>query len=312
MTESSSSTSTSTSSSIMMSDMDGLWYDFGIAVSTWGREKSYRDEILQLVNLHPGMHVLDVACGTGSMALLASEYVLVSAGDSTTNSSPRSSISGRVVGIDASTKLLERANHKLAQQMKKKKKTDPKTITFQHGLAENLPFPDGIFDVAMMIISLHHFPTEELQKAVIVEMKRVLKPGGKIVLVDFPNGKFPKSSHSNSSTSGTTTKSTKKCKHHTPDDHNNHHSHNHSHSHSHSHSHHHNHHFHGLPNLSCLSACSTTHSKHDDDDDDNDGNGDLVVVENDPLYKKTAEAGFFFVEGWKVKFLNTIAVTGRK
>lgn len=294
-----------TESSGMMSYMNGFWYDVFIALSTLGRERWFREEILQLVHLHPGMQVLDVACGTGSMALIASDLVTVPVANP---NSPRSSTSGRVVGIDASAKFIERA-------ISKAKGKDPKTISFQQGLAENLPFPDGTFDVAMMTISLHHFPTEELQKAVIVEMKRVLKPGGTMLLVDFPHGWFPTNGvtkaskyRNNSDSAGngkidsTVTKSNGE---HPYDDDNQHRN---SHNHEHGHSHHHNHcHCHGLTNLPCFSACSGL-SKDVDNDDDDDGG----IVENDPLYKKTEEAGFFFVEGSKVRFLNTIAVTGRK
>lgn len=275
VTETTSSSSSTTSvvmtESATMNDANGLLYDLGIAFFTLGQQRKQRTEILQLVQLSPGMQVLDVACGTGEMALIASSLC---------------GPSGRVVGIDASPTFVQRA-------MSKTKGMNPNQIAFVEGIAETLPFNDGTFDLVMMTLSLHHFTTDESQKAVLAEMSRVLKPGGNILLVDFPGGRFgtkiPKSMEEQNGHSVSNGKGNSKCKHH-----------HHHHSHEQQHGHHHHQH-HSLPIVPCFSSCT--------DDNDEKKNFD---VESDPLYKKVADAGFFFVEGWKVNFFGTIAVTGRK
>jgi ubiquinone/menaquinone biosynthesis C-methylase UbiE len=66
-------------------------------------------------------------------------------------------------------------------------------VTFETAVAESLPFPNERFDVVLTTVMLHHLPGTLRPKAV-AEMKRVLKPGGRVLVVDFGgarNGKGP-------------------------------------------------------------------------------------------------------------------------
>ena len=105
--------------------------------------------------------VLDVGCGTGSLAIAAKIQV---------------GPAGKVYGIDSSSNMLARA--------RKKARKAGVEVTFEQAPARALPFPDGHFDAVLSTVMLHHLPhigrTECAR-----EMRRVLKPGGRVLAVDF-------------------------------------------------------------------------------------------------------------------------------
>lgn len=102
-------------------------------------------------------HILDVGCGTGRWA----ELVI--------NQLPHSEI----WGLDLSEKMLEHAAIR-AEQF-------PGRMHFKQGNSQALPYEDGVFDLVTCSHSFHHYPD---QLAVVKEMRRVLKPGGRVMLVD--------------------------------------------------------------------------------------------------------------------------------
>jgi len=67
-------------------------------------------------------------------------------------------------------------------------------IAFENGVAESLPFPDARFDAVLNTVMLHHLPRKVRQECV-REMRRVLKPGGRLLAVEFggaaPHGRGP-------------------------------------------------------------------------------------------------------------------------
>jgi ubiquinone/menaquinone biosynthesis C-methylase UbiE len=145
-------------------------YDLLIWFLTLGRERRFREKLLAPARLQQGEHVLDVGCGTGTLAIAAKRQV---------------GPAGEVHGIDASPEMIVRARHKA-----EKAKFD---IAFDDGVAEKLPFPVGKFDVVLSTVMLHHLRRDSRAVAV-AEMKRVLKPGGRVLIVDFAgarNGKGP-------------------------------------------------------------------------------------------------------------------------
>jgi ubiquinone/menaquinone biosynthesis C-methylase UbiE len=136
-------------------------YDLLIWLLTFGRERRFRDRLLAPARLQPGESVLDVGCGTGSLAIAAKRRV---------------GPSGSVVGIDPSEPMIARAIRKA-----KRARID---VTFQVGVAESLSFTDARFDVVLSTVMLHHLPGQARREAV-AEMRRVLKPRGRLLIVDF-------------------------------------------------------------------------------------------------------------------------------
>ena len=108
--------------------------------------------VVDAVGIQPGEHVLDVACGTGAVAAQAVARV---------------GSEGKVVGIDRSPEMLEVARRKLPD------------LDLREGMAESLPFPDKAFDVVTCQFGLMFF---EDRRAALLEMRRVLRPGGRLVV----------------------------------------------------------------------------------------------------------------------------------
>ncbi len=136
-------------------------YDLLAWLLLLGRERAFRDRLVQLARLEPGQSVLDTGCGTGSLAIAAKRRV-----------GPL----GSVQGIDASPEMIARARKKAS-----KAGVD---VTFTSGGVEGLPIPDDHFDAVLSTLMLHHLPRTAREQCV-REIRRVLKPGGRVLAVDF-------------------------------------------------------------------------------------------------------------------------------
>jgi ubiquinone/menaquinone biosynthesis C-methylase UbiE len=136
-------------------------YDFRLWLGTWGREGRFRAEELRLARLAAGERMLDVGCGTGSLAIAAVKVV---------------GPGGRVVGVDPSPEMIGRAKSKARL---KRARAD-----FVVTAGEALPFPDASFDVVTTSLVLHQLPREALH-AMLAQVKRVLVPGGRFLAVDI-------------------------------------------------------------------------------------------------------------------------------
>jgi ubiquinone/menaquinone biosynthesis C-methylase UbiE len=126
-----------------------------------GKGRALRNRTLSLAELRAGQAVLDVGCGTGTLAIAAQQRV---------------GAAGRVVGIDPSAQQIARARAKAARR---NLPTD-----FQIGVIEQLAFPDQAFDVVFSTLMMHHLPAG-LKRQGLAEIGRVLKPGGRLVIADF-------------------------------------------------------------------------------------------------------------------------------
>lgn len=126
-----------------------------------GSERVYREKALDIANLKPSESVLDIGCGTGTLAIAAKQRV---------------GPTGRVYGVDASPDMLARASRKATKLGAE--------VVFQKGLVERLPFPDDQFDAVLSTMMLHHLGPKARQQCV-REVRRVLKPGGRVLAADF-------------------------------------------------------------------------------------------------------------------------------
>jgi ubiquinone/menaquinone biosynthesis C-methylase UbiE len=140
-------------------------YDLLAWLLTHGRERELREAIIRLAELQTGNDVLDIGCGTGTLAIAATRHV---------------GTTGAVTGIDASPPMIARAKRKAG------KAAAPST--FHVAVAENLPFPDRRFDVVFSTLMLHHLPRKTRQQCA-EEIRRVLKADGRVVAVDFGRAK---------------------------------------------------------------------------------------------------------------------------
>lgn len=128
-------------------------YDFVERLLGLGSGPRYRRMALQRAGLAPGMHVLDIATGTG----LVAREALATVGPG-----------GRVTGLDPSAGMLAEAGRL--------------PMALVRGLGEKLPFADASFDFVSMGFALRHVADLE---ALFGEMRRVLRPGGTACVLEI-------------------------------------------------------------------------------------------------------------------------------
>ena len=136
-------------------------YDLAVRLLTLGKDRTLRQKTLNLAHVQPGETVLDVGCGTGDLTLLVKSAT---------------GPDGTVHGIDAAPEMVAVARQKAAQS--------GLAVDFQVGLIEKLAFPDSTFDLVLSSLMMHHLP-EETKRQGLVEILRVLKPGGRLLVIDF-------------------------------------------------------------------------------------------------------------------------------
>jgi len=142
-------------------DYDGL-----NRVISFGIDVSWRKKVVKLVGENNPKQILDIATGTGDLALMMSQL------------NPE-----RIVGLDISEGMLQVGRQKVAKANLSNK------IEMVVGDSENIPFPDNTFDAITVSFGVRNF--ENLDKG-LTEIFRVLKPGGKFVVLETSNPtKFP-------------------------------------------------------------------------------------------------------------------------
>ncbi|MBW1879726.1 MAG: methyltransferase domain-containing protein [Deltaproteobacteria bacterium] len=142
------------------------FYDLLLKIVTLGREGRFRRRIITTARLESGQRVLDVGCGTGTLAVAAAEVV---------------GTEGSVHGIDPAPEMIARARAKAEKAAA--------SVAFEVGVIEALAFPDQSMDVVLSSLMFHHL-TDQLKPLGLAEIRRVLAPGGRLVVVDFgkPDG----------------------------------------------------------------------------------------------------------------------------
>ena len=137
------------------------WYDLFVNVLSLGHAQMLRDMTVDHAQLKPGEKVLDVGCGTGGVTIPAKRRV---------------GRSGEAAGIDPAPEMIAVARKKAARAKLE--------IDFRVGVIESLPFADGTFDAVTSSLVMHHLP-REVQVKGLAEIRRVLKPGGRIFIADM-------------------------------------------------------------------------------------------------------------------------------
>jgi demethylmenaquinone methyltransferase / 2-methoxy-6-polyprenyl-1,4-benzoquinol methylase len=136
-------------------------YDLITVLLSFGRDRSWKRRLVNSAGLHPNARVIDLACGTGDIAFEAARR------------------GASVVGLDITTRMVELARDKAQREMGD---SSAHTPHFLVGDMTALPFPSAIADVVTTGYGLRNVPV--LQDA-IDEIARVLKPGGRLLSLDF-------------------------------------------------------------------------------------------------------------------------------
>ncbi|MFJ8196811.1 class I SAM-dependent methyltransferase [Streptomyces sp. NPDC096152] len=138
-------------------------YELCAEVCFGGRRRRAFTELAALSGARPGDRVLDVGCGTGYL---------------TRRMAARTGPEGEVTGVDPSPTVLAHARRKGGGGR------DAAPCVYREGIAEALDLPDASFDTVVTSLMLHHLP-EDLRPKALREMRRVLRPGGRLLVVEF-------------------------------------------------------------------------------------------------------------------------------
>jgi demethylmenaquinone methyltransferase/2-methoxy-6-polyprenyl-1,4-benzoquinol methylase len=162
-----------------MFDRVAVVYDLLNTVMTAGLHHRWRSRAVDLARVGPGSCVLDVATGTGDLAIELARRV---------------SPGGRVVGSDFSEAMLARARVKGAKAVREipldatvaagngSAHTEPVSVSFEWGDALELPYGDDSFDAATVGFGARNF--SDLGRG-LCEMARVVRPGGRVVVLEM-------------------------------------------------------------------------------------------------------------------------------
>lgn len=119
------------------------------------------DDLIALADyINPGDRVLDLACGNGRL------YQLIEK-----KSTPEKPVT--YLGVDFSEELLNKARENWAE------------AEFSLGTMTDIPCEDNEFDIIFCLAAFHHLPDNDSRKKAIAEMKRVLKPGGRLIMTNW-------------------------------------------------------------------------------------------------------------------------------
>jgi demethylmenaquinone methyltransferase/2-methoxy-6-polyprenyl-1,4-benzoquinol methylase len=149
-----------------MFDIVAPRYDLLNRILSFGLDQSWRRATMAALDLDPGATVLDLATGTGDLALALAQQ------------NPQ-----HIVGLDPSRGMLDRCRCKLDAAGVHTR------VTLVQGDAQFLPFEDAHFDVVTMAFGIRNVSD---QRQALVEARRVLKPGGRVAVLELtePRGRI--------------------------------------------------------------------------------------------------------------------------
>lgn len=125
-----------------------------------GREQRMKRPLIDQASIHPGHRVLDIGCGTGSLTVLLKQV------------HPEADVRG----LDPDPKALAIA--------RRKSEKAGVSVEFDRGFSDELPYPDASFDRVFSSLMFHHLSRDE-KLATLSDVRRVLRPGGSLHLLDF-------------------------------------------------------------------------------------------------------------------------------
>lgn len=145
-------------------------YDLNNRLHSLWMDQRWRSKAVKMAGVQPGDRVVDVACGTGDLAL---KFARALQGDSA-EAKPASG--ARVIGIDFTHAMLPIArakDHRAASQAR---------CGFVQGDAQGLPLPDGCCDVVSIAFGIRNV---QEPRVAMREFARVLRPGGRLIVLEF-------------------------------------------------------------------------------------------------------------------------------
>jgi ubiquinone/menaquinone biosynthesis C-methylase UbiE len=124
------------------------------------RERRFKQRLLEQAAPKPGQRILDLGCGTGTLALMVK----------------RAEPGAEVVGLDADPEILARA--------RAKSESAAHDVQLDRGFSTELPYEDGSFDLVLSTLFFHHLTGADKRRTT-KEIARVLRPGGEMHVADY-------------------------------------------------------------------------------------------------------------------------------
>jgi len=134
------------------------YYDTVVGATT--RESVFKRALIRQASIEPGQRILDLACGTGTLAIWIKEAVA----------------DAEVIGVDGDPEILTLANRKAGQA--------GVSIQFDAAMSFALPYSDSYFDRAVSSLFFHHLSWRDKRRTV-QELYRVLRPGSQLHVADW-------------------------------------------------------------------------------------------------------------------------------
>lgn len=134
------------------------YYDAVVGVTT--RERTFKQALIGQAQLRPGQRILDLACGTGTLAIWIKQL------------QPQAD----VTGVDGDSSILAIASSKARNART--------FVTFDQALSRSLPYPEASFDRVVSSLFFHHLSWEDKLRTT-AEVFRVLKPGAELHVADW-------------------------------------------------------------------------------------------------------------------------------
>ncbi|HVZ40456.1 MAG TPA: class I SAM-dependent methyltransferase [Candidatus Kapabacteria bacterium] len=155
-----------------MCAISGAWFLMSAGVMLWGSligKMRLRDKVLALAELRGDEMVLDVGCGHGLMLIGAARRLG----------------SGHAVGIDIWSNIDQASNSAAATMANVRAEGVEDRVELRTADMRELPFPDDAFDVVLSSWAIHNLNAAEERERALREIVRVLKPGGRVAIVDI-------------------------------------------------------------------------------------------------------------------------------
>jgi demethylmenaquinone methyltransferase/2-methoxy-6-polyprenyl-1,4-benzoquinol methylase len=142
-------------------------YDLVNDLQSFGLHRHWKRKVIKLAGPYPGARALDICCGTGDLA-----FGLAARG-------------AQVVGLDFSEPML-----RVAERRRSRLETSPTpgNACFVLGDAQRLALPENCFEIVTIGYGLRNLPSWE---AGLIEMNRVLAPGGRLIILEFGKPENP-------------------------------------------------------------------------------------------------------------------------